>query len=138
MAAQRQREEHLEKAGDAARIAWVIKARKGDFDSVVADLEVYKYSDQKVSKDPRRSAEYRSKVIDELKFGKDADDKEPHRRQLSAADKALCVDVFTRKAAAFHLEGTPRTIVRKVLHDCIPTGPPVRTPPHNLKGVDAQ
>ncbi len=138
LAAQRHREEHLEKASEAARGAWVVKAKKGDFDSVVADLEVYKYSDQKVTKDPRRSPEYRKQVVDELKFGMDADTKEPHRRQLSDADKALCVDVFTRKAAAFHLDGTPRTTVRKVLHDCIPTGPPVRTPPHNLKGVDAQ
>ena len=41
-------------------------------------------------------------------------------------------------AAAFWLKDTARTTVRKVMHDCIPTGPPVRTPPHNLKGESAQ
>jgi hypothetical protein len=136
--AQRRREEHLDKASETARGYWIAKAKKGEFDSVLADLEVYKYSDRKVTADPRRSEEYKSQVVVELKFGDDADTKEPHRRLLSKADKELCVDVFTRKAAAFHLEGTPRTTVRKVLHDCIPTGPPTRTPPHNLKGTDAQ
>ena len=85
-----------------------------EFDSVVAHLEVYKYSDQVVTKDPRRSEEYKQKVVDELKFGSDADTLEPHRRLLSAKDKKLCAYVLFRKAAAFHLEGTPRTTVRKL------------------------
>ena len=47
-------------------------------------------------------------------------------------------EVMHRKAAAFWIEGTPRTTVRFFLHDTIPTGPPVRLPPHNLKGEAAQ
>ena len=35
------------------------------------------------------------------------------------------------------MEGELRTTVRGVLHDTVPTGPPARTPPHNLKGESA-
>ena len=43
-----------------------------------------------------------------------------------------------RKAAGFWAEGTTRTTVRKFAHDCIPTGPPVSSQPHALKGEAAQ
>ena len=45
--------------------------------------------------------------------------------------------MLRRKAAAFWIEETPRTTLRHLLHDTIPTGPPVRTPPHHLKGEEA-
>ena len=35
------------------------------------------------------------------------------------------------------LEGSPRTTVRNVAHDCVPTGPPVSLQPHSLKGESA-
>ena len=57
---------------------------------------------------------------------------------LSSEDIAAVREVIYRKAAAFWKEGTPRTTVRFFLHDTIPTGPPVRLPPHSLKGESAQ
>ena len=42
-----------------------------------------------------------------------------------------------RKAAAFWPDGAPRATVRWVLRDTVPTGPPARLPPHNLKGESA-
>jgi hypothetical protein len=50
---------------------------------------------------------------------------------------AACRDVIGRKAGAFWIEGEPRTALRYLLHDTIPTGPPCRTPPHRLKGEEA-
>ena len=49
-----------------------------------------------------------------------------------------CREVLMRKASAFWLEDTPRTALRYLLHDTIPTGPPCRTPPHRLKGEEAE
>ena len=57
---------------------------------------------------------------------------------LSTADLAALRETVLRCAAAFWIEGTPRTTVRHMAHDTIPTGPPVRTPPHRLSGTDAQ
>ena len=56
---------------------------------------------------------------------------------MSSADKEAVREVIHRKVAAYWNEGTPRTTVRFFLHDTIPTGPPVRLPPHNLKGESA-
>ena len=56
---------------------------------------------------------------------------------MTPEDIALMREVVWRKAAAFWLEGTPRTTLRHLMHDTIPTGPPVRTPPHHLKGEEA-
>ena len=47
-------------------------------------------------------------------------------------------EVIRRKAAAFWIEDTPRTTLRHLYHDTIPTGPPVRSPPHHLKGEEAE
>ena len=57
---------------------------------------------------------------------------------MTAADRAVFDEVLWTKAAAFWIEGTPRTVLRHLKHDTIPTGPPVRTPPHNLRGEEAQ
>ena len=51
---------------------------------------------------------------------------------LRVEDVAAC-----REVAAFWMEGELRTTVRWVLHDAVPTGPPVKVPPHNLKGESA-
>eukprot|EP00969_Alexandrium_andersonii_P196988 8703242-Alexandrium_andersonii.AAC.1 len=59
------------------------------------------------------------------------------RPELTEHDLAAATEVLHRKAAAFWLEGTPRTTVRFVQHDTVPTGPPVKVPPHNLKGEAA-
>ena len=47
-------------------------------------------------------------------------------------------EVLMRKATAFWLEGSPRATVRFVEHDTVPTGPPIKVPPHNLKGEAAE
>ena len=56
---------------------------------------------------------------------------------MTLEDIALMREVVWRKAAAFWIEGTARTTLRHLMHDTIPTGPPVRTPPHHLKGEEA-
>mgnify|MGYP003297504747 CR=1 FL=1 len=76
---------------------------------------------------------YRDKVIEEIGFGPKST-----RTDLTVEDRVLMAEVIGTKAAAFWLEGTPRTLLRHLMHDTIPTGPPVRTPPHNLRGEEAQ
>ena len=113
---------------------WKERADNGEWSSVIANLDVYKFSGQTgVSSDPRRTEEYRNQVVDELGFGKDST-----RTDVTAADRAAVVEVLREKAAAFWIEGTPRTVLRHLMHDTIPTGPPVRTPPHHLKGEEAE
>lgn len=101
---------------------------------VKADLSVYQYSGQQVKEDPRRTDAYRQEVVKELGFG---DDWKERRAGLSEADVAACREVVERKSGGFWLEGSPRTTVRNVLHDCVPSGPPVSSQPHNLKGEAA-
>ena len=57
---------------------------------------------------------------------------------LTQEDIKVIVEMVRRKAAAFWVPGTPRTTVLYFMHDVIPTGPPCRLPPHNLKGAEAQ
>ncbi|CAK9015420.1 Retrovirus-related Pol polyprotein from transposon opus [Includes: Protease [Durusdinium trenchii] len=113
---------------------WKTRAGQKDWGTVKADLSVYQYSGQKVTEDPRRTVVYRQEVIKELGFGDDWKEKKPY---LSAADVEACREVISRKAGGFWLEGSPRTTVRNVLHDCVPSGPPVNSQPHNLKGEAA-
>ena len=56
---------------------------------------------------------------------------------MSADEIAACREVVSRKAGGFWVEGSPRTTVRNVLHDCVHSGPPVSSQPHNLKGEAA-
>ena len=72
--------------------------------------------------------------MDELGFGAGFRTKRPN---MTEADVAACREVVSRKAGGFWLEDSPRTTVRNVLHDCVPTGPPVSSQPHNLKGEAA-
>ena len=113
---------------------WRIRADRREWDEVKADLSVYQFSGQKVEVDPRRTEEYRQKVVEGLGFGADAKEKRPY---MSAEDLAACREVLARKSGGFWLEGSPRTTVRNVLHDCVPTGPPVSSQPHHLKGEAA-
>ena len=134
-AERKRREDELESEAKNADALWRKRADNKEWDHVKVDLEVYRYSGFKVKEDPRRNAEYRQKVADGLGFGEDAKEKHP---ELSAEEVAATREVLLRKAAAFWLEGTPRTTVRFVEHDTVPTGPPVKVPPHNLKGEAAE
>ena len=122
----------LDELFSKAKARWHKAAEAKDWNTVVADLAVYQYSGEKVEVDPRRNEEYRKSVLEGLNLVK------PDCREgLSEEDVSVIREVVSRKAAAFWVEGTPRTTVRHLLHDCIPTGPPVRTPPHHLKGEEA-
>ena len=112
---------------------WKKRAEEKDWDCIKADLSVYRYSGVEVQEDPRRSKEYREKVIEGLGFAKGQT-----RPGMTEHDMEACREVLRRKASAFWLEDTPRTALRYLLHDTIPTGPPCRTPPHRLKGEEAE
>ena len=113
---------------------WNERADRKEWDSVKADLAVYQYSGQNVTEDPRRVDSYRGEVVKELGFGENWKEKRPF---LNEFDVAACREVLARKSGAFWLEGSPRTTVRNVMHDCVPSGPPVSSQPHNLKGEAA-
>ena len=113
---------------------WRSRAESKQWDEVKADLGVYRLSGQSVKEDPRRSSDYRNQVVEGLGFGKDALEKRPG---MSEQDILACREVLYRKSGGFWLEGSPRTTVRNVLHDCVPTGPPISQQPHNLKGEAA-
>ena len=130
------REDELNRDSEQAVKDWRAKAEKKQWDTVTADLSVYAYSGQKVTKDPRTTEEYKTQVIADLGFD-EATWKEKHP-ELTHEEVLAAREVFWRKAAAFWVDGTPRTTVRFVLHDTVPTGPPVRLPPHNLKGEAAE
>jgi hypothetical protein len=128
-------EEEVARAAKDSVVLWKGRADRGEWDEVKADLEVYRLSGETVKEDPRRTPEYRQRVIDGLGFGENWKDKRPN---FSAQDLAACREVLSRKAAGFWLEDSPRTTLRFVKHDTIPTGPPVCTPPHNLGQEAAQ
>ena len=123
-------EEHIEMANKY----WSERAKAKDWDCIKADLSVYRYCGKQVTEDPRRSDAYRKKVVDGLGFGEGQ-----LKPGLTETDMAACREVLWRKAAAFWVdeEDSPRTALRYLLHDAIPTGPPCRTPPHRLKGEEA-
>jgi hypothetical protein len=121
---------------DAAEKVWIKIAEEKKFDEVRAPLSVYDLSGAKVSSDPRRTDEYKQKILTAL--GYDKYDKAKHGVGLTPDDFAAVQDVLWRKAAAFWMDGEAWTTLRCLLHDCIPTGPPVRTPPHKLGPDEAQ
>ena len=98
----------------------------------MANVSVYRFSGEDVKEDPRRTSEYKTRVVEGLGFGRGET-----RKGLTEADMEACRRVLRRKAGAFWIEGSPRTALRYLLHDTIPTGPPCRTPPHRLKGEEA-
>jgi hypothetical protein len=123
------RAKSLKLASDDADKVWAARAKTKDWSQVVADLSVYQYSGEEVTADPRLGEAYKDQVADGCGFAVGQT-----RPGLTEADMRAAREVLRRKAAAFWLEGTPRTTVRFVKHDTVPTGPPCRTPPHNLKG----
>ena len=125
------RERALERDHAKARLKWETLAKQKDWTQVKADLSVYRYSGEDITEDPRATDKYRDQVVDELGFGEDWTTRHP---DLTEADVAAAREVLRRKAGAFWLERSPRTTVRFVQHDTVPTGPPVRLPPHNLRG----
>jgi hypothetical protein len=107
---------------------------------VKADLTIYAYSGVEITTDPRREESYAAAVLLGLGLGprKPGEAIPKQYEHLSEYDIAALTEVCTRKAAVFWVEGTARTTVRFMQHDTIPTGPPIRVPPHNLKGEPAQ
>ena len=93
------------------------------------------FSGEQLSEDPRRTADYRERVVKGLGFDPESKDSKPW---LNQEEFAACAEVLKRKAAAFWVPGTPRTTIRHVQHDTIPTGPPVKTPPHRLSPEAAE
>ena len=94
-------------------------------------MEVYRHAGYPVHEDPRESKEYKKSVRDGLRLTELIPQGE--YAHLTVADLKAIVEMIERKAAAFWVEGSPRTTVRYFQHDTIPTGPPCRLPPHNLK-----
>ena len=77
----------------------------------------------------RRTEHYRDAVVAGLGFDQEGRSRKPW---LTDQEFNACAEVVRRKAAAFWVPGTPRTTIRHVQHDTVPTGPPVKTPPHRL------
>ena len=121
----------LEADAQAARARWMVKARRGDWGSVKADLSVFEGLG--VTVDPREGSEYADKVIEGLGI-RDAK-RRPH---LTAANRAAVEEVFRRKARGLWVEGTPRTTIRGVRHDVVTVGAPVRGAPIRLKATELQ
>ena len=65
------------------------------------------------------------------------EDWKARRPDLSEGDLAAAREVMRRKAGDVWVEGALRTDERRVLRDTVPAGPPIRLPPHNLKGESA-
>ena len=126
---------YTEKEREEAHQYWARLAAAKDWEQVRHDLKVYECSGANVTEDPRRSKEYREEVLKGLGFGANWKEKRP---DLDEATVAAVAEVLSRKAAGFWLPETPRTTVQHVKHDTVPTGPPVKQPPHNLKGEAAE
>jgi hypothetical protein len=79
-------EEEIARLSKESYALWKTRADKNQFDEVKADLEVYRLSGETVSSDPRRTPEYREKVLEGLGLGKEWREKHP---ALTEADVAL-------------------------------------------------
>ena len=130
----------IKKEGAAAAIVWSKRGQDQIWTEVKADLSVYAYSGEIVTKDPRREKSYADAVLKGLGLGPrgPGEAKPPQFEHLTEWDLAALAEVNHRKVAVYWLEGTARTTVRFMQHDTIPTGPPIKVPPHNLKGESAQ
>ena len=115
----------------AAERHWKEVAKAKNWETIKTPPEAYMYSGTNVDVTARYTEEYKKKVLDELDLSNTAS-----REGVTPADMAVFKEVCTRKAHVFWFEGYPRTTLLHLLHDTIPTGPPVRTPPHRLKGEE--
>eukprot|EP00959_Pyramimonas_sp_CCMP1952_P097026 2028145-Pyramimonas_sp.AAC.1 len=115
---------------------WMKRATEKGWDQIRTPLEAYRYSGfkEEVTSDPRRTPEYVKQILDELGVAKGA----PPLGGPTEHDMDVVREMITRKAAVFWIEGIPRTTLLHLMHDTRPTGPPARTPPHDLKAEDAQ
>ena len=131
---QEDRRRHREEQGRWNQ-TWMRRAKDRDWDQVRAPLEAYRYSGFKgeITSDPRRTPEYVESVVQGLGVAEGS----PPLEGLTEEDMKAVREVVRRKAAALWIEGTPRTTLLHLMHDTRPTGPPVRTPPHNLKAEDS-
>ena len=125
----------LEQKHQEASRKWKAFASAKQWDEVRSDMSAYRFSGEVPASDPRRTEEYRSSVVSGLGF---APDKRDSKGWLNDQEFAACREVLHRKAAAFWVPQTLRTTVRHVQHDTIPTGPPVKTPPHRLSPEAAE
>ncbi len=138
--ARARRKASIHKEGIAAALLLEKRAQDKNWSEVKADLSVYAYSGGVVATDPRREQSYVDSVLLGLGLGprKPGEPIPEKFKHLSEYDIAALTEVNARKAAVYWVEGTPRTTVRFMKHDTIPTGPPIKVPPHNLKGEAAQ
>ena len=122
-------EAKLKETHRKAEAKWDALSLAKDWDQVCSDLSSFRFSGEELAADPRRNSEYKEKVVSGLGFS-DADREK--KTWLNREEFSACQEVLRRKAAGFWVPGTPRTTIRHVQHDTIPTGPPVKTPPHRL------
>ena len=94
------------------------------FDEVFTPLACYKFVEEGVdiSVDPRRNKEHRVEVLRMLGI----EPRDSSLSHLGDKDVEAVVDLFSRKAAAFHCGHGPRTCLTAFLNDTIMSGPPVR------------
>ena len=94
-------------------------------------MEAYRYSGttQDITTGPRNEPEYIAEVLETLGLQPGA----PPYECLTEDDVNAVREVVRRKASVFWIERSPRATLLHLQHDAKPTGPPVRTPPHNLK-----
>ncbi|CAK0865466.1 unnamed protein product, partial [Prorocentrum cordatum] len=126
-----ERKARREPAAAAARKKWAELAKKGDWDQVRMPGKCFRFAEVKVS--PRRSAEYKAKVLEAVGLvGECAGYKHLGSQELEALKEMISL-----KAEAFWVKGTARTVMRGFKHDVVTTGLPVRGPPIRLKGPEA-
>ena len=118
-AVRKERQEKLDQDAKEAESVWKVRADKKEWDHVRVDLSVYDHSGVQVKEDPRLTPEYKAKVVEGLGFASEWAVRHP---ELTEADVQATRETLARKAGAFWLEGSPRTTVRFVQHDTIPTG----------------
>jgi len=115
---------------------WEQRARRKEFDQVVAPLTVFvpheDHPEGYVS-NPRETESYRTQLLEELGLGDTPDAKYGH---LSEDEIGLVRQVVRRKSGALWVDGSPRTLVRGFTHHMVVNGGPVNQPPHRLKGED--
>ncbi|CAK0840013.1 unnamed protein product, partial [Prorocentrum cordatum] len=109
-----------EPAAAAAKKKWAELAKKGDWDQVRMPGKCFRFAEVKVS--PRRSAEYKAKVLEAVGLvGECAGYKHLGSQELEALKEMISL-----KAEAFWVKGTARTVMRGFKHDVVTTGLPVR------------
>ena len=103
---------------------WDAVIRAKDWDTLVTPLECFQF-ETGLTSDPRRTPEYRQKVLDELGLlsGEGLEHLDPY-------DKAASVEVFSRKTGAFLAKDTPRTCLRAFQHDVLVSGAPCTRVPY--------